>query len=45
MINMRVVGGVPVFAGEQVAIDVVDAEYNAMCRRCYKNALKETKEE
>ena len=45
MINMRVVGGVPVFAGEQVAIDGVDAEYKAMCRRCYKNALKETKEE
>ncbi|MEE3343737.1 MAG: thymidine kinase [Bacilli bacterium] len=45
MINMRIVGGVPVFDGEQVAIDGVDAEYRAMCRYCYKNALKETKEE
>ena len=41
MFNMRIVKGVPVFNGEQVAIDGVDAEYKAMCRYCYKNALKE----
>lgn len=43
MFNMRIVGGIPVFDGEQLAIDGVDAEYKAMCRYCYKNALKESK--
>lgn len=41
MFNMRIVDGNPVFDGKQLAIDGVDAEYKAMCRYCYKNALKE----
>ena len=43
MYNMRIVEGIPVFDGKQLAIDGVDAEYRAMCRFCYKNALKERK--
>ena len=43
MVNMRIVDGIPVFDGKQLAIDGVDAEYKAMCRFCYKNALKERK--
>ena len=31
------------FDGEQLAIDGVDAEYKALCRFCYKNALKDRK--
>lgn len=41
MFNMRIVKGIPVFDGEQLAIDGIDAGYEAMCRYCYKNALKE----
>lgn len=35
--NMRLEGGIPVFDGEQIAIDGVDATYEAKCRKCYKN--------
>ena len=34
--NMRVENGRPVFVGEQVAIDGVDATYRSVCRSCYK---------
>ncbi len=44
MFNVRIVNGFPVFDGEQLAIDGVDAEYKAMCRYCYKNVLKENTE-
>ena len=37
---MRLENGVPVFEGEQVLIDGVDATYNSVCRRCYKEAKK-----
>lgn len=40
--NMRLVNGIPVFEGEQVAIDGVEATYEAVCRRCYKEAKKKT---
>lgn len=38
--NMRIVDGIPVFDGEQVAIDGIDASYVAKCRYCYKEALR-----
>lgn len=38
--NMRLENGIPVFEGEQVAIDGVDATYKSVCRKCYKNAKK-----
>ena len=38
--NMRLENGVAVFEGEQVAIDGVEASYEAVCRRCYKSAEK-----
>ncbi|MBQ8681307.1 MAG: thymidine kinase [Bacilli bacterium] len=38
--NMRLYDGVPVFEGEQVAIDGVDATYESVCRKCYKDAKK-----
>ena len=38
--NMRLENGVPVFEGEQVLIDGVEATYNSVCRRCYKEAKK-----
>lgn len=41
--NMRLENGVPVFEGEQVAIDGVEASYEAVCRRCYKEAEKKIK--
>lgn len=34
---------IPVFSGEQVSIDGIDAEYDSVCRRCYKK-LKKGKE-
>lgn len=37
---MRFVDGIPVFSGEQVAIDGIDATYEAKCRYCYKNIEK-----
>ena len=27
---------IPVFSGEQVSIDGIDAEYDSVCRPCYK---------
>ena len=36
--NMRLINGVPVFEGEQVAIDGVDSEYKSVCRTCYEKA-------
>lgn len=41
--NMRLENGVPVFDGEQIAIDGVDALYKSVCRNCYKNAKKKNK--
>ena len=38
--NMRLENDVPVFEGEQVLIDGVEATYNSVCRRCYKEAKK-----
>ena len=38
--NMRLEGGIPVFEGEVVAIDGIDATYESMCRKCYKNHKK-----
>ena len=38
--NMRIENGIPVFDGEQIAIDGVDALYKSVCRNCYKNAKK-----
>ena len=38
--NMRLENGVPVFEGELVAIDGVDATYQSVCRKCYKDARK-----
>ena len=32
---------VPVFSGEQVSIDGKDAEYDSVCRTCYKKIKKE----
>jgi thymidine kinase len=39
--NMRIVNDNPVFNGDVVMIDGVDASYEAKCRYCYKNAIKE----
>lgn len=38
--NMRLDDGVPVFEGEVVAIDGIDATYQSLCRKCYKNMRK-----
>ncbi len=38
--NMRIENSIPVFDGEQIAIDGVDALYKSVCRTCYKNAKK-----
>lgn len=38
--NMRSENGVPVFEGEQIAIDGIDATYKSVCRKCYKDAKK-----
>lgn len=38
--NMRLENGIPVFLGKQVAIDGVDATYESVCRKCYKDAKK-----
>jgi len=32
---------IPVFEGEQIAIDGIDSEYDSVCRRCYKKLRKE----
>ena len=36
--NMRLENNIPVFDGEQIAIDGIDATYESVCRNCYKNA-------
>lgn len=41
--NMRLFKGIPVFEGQQVAIDGIEASYEAVCRKCYKNARKRLK--
>lgn len=38
--NMRLENDVPVFSGEQIAIDGIDARYDSVCRRCYNNVRK-----
>ena len=38
--NMRIDNGKPVFDGEQIAIDGIEATYESVCRKCYKNANK-----
>lgn len=32
---------IPVFSGEQIAIDGIDSEYDSVCRKCYKKLRKE----
>lgn len=32
---------VPVFSGEQISIDGIDAEYDSVCRACYKKLKRE----
>ena len=32
---------IPVFSGEQVSIDGIDAEYDSVCRPCYKKLRRE----
>ena len=39
-INMRIIEGIPVFEGDQIMIDGVEAEYEAKCRKCYKKLKK-----
>ena len=41
--NMRLDNGIPVFEGDVVAIDGIDATYESMCRKCYKNHKKKIK--
>lgn len=41
--NMRLKNGNPVFEGEQVAIDGVDAEYKPVCRSCYEKEKNKAK--
>lgn len=38
--NMRLENGETVFDGEQIAIDGIDATYESVCRKCYKDAKK-----
>ena len=38
--NMRLYDGIPVFEGDVVAIDGIDATYKSLCRKCYKNEKK-----
>lgn len=39
--NMRLENGIPVFDGDQIMIDGIEATYEAKCRRCYKKLKKE----
>lgn len=43
--NMRIVDGKAVFDGEVVAIDGVDVSYRSVCRKCYKDELKNSLKE
>jgi len=38
--NMRLLDGVPVFEGEVIAIDGIEATYESVCRKCFKDAKK-----
>lgn len=38
--NMRLENNIPVFDGEQIAIDGIEASYKSVCRKCYNNAKK-----
>ncbi len=38
--NVRMENGIPVFDGDQIMIDGVDATYEAKCRKCYKELKK-----
>lgn len=38
--NMRLENNIPVFNGEQIAIDGIEASYKSVCRKCYNNAKK-----
>ncbi|MDD5826453.1 MAG: thymidine kinase [Bacilli bacterium] len=38
--NMRLVNKIPSFEGEQIAIDGIEATYESMCRKCYKDTKK-----
>ena len=38
--NMRLENGIPVFEGDTIAIDGIDATYESKCRKCYKNIKK-----
>lgn len=33
--NMRLINGVPVFEGEQIAVNKDEVEYKPVCRKCY----------
>lgn len=41
--NARFIDGEFVFEGDQVAIDGVDASYEALCRKCYKKLRRKKK--
>lgn len=43
--NMRIIDGKSVFTGEVVAIDGVDVSYRSVCRKCYKDELKNSLKE
>ena len=38
--NMRLENGQPVFSGEQIAIDGIEATYESNCRKCYSKIKK-----
>jgi thymidine kinase len=42
--NMRMENGIPVFSGEQIAIDGVEATYESKCRSCYKRMKRKYKD-
>lgn len=38
--NMRLENDIPIFSGDVIAIDGIDATYKSVCRKCYKNEKK-----
>lgn len=38
--NMRIENEIPIFDGEIIAIDEIDATYKSVCRKCYKSEKK-----
>lgn len=38
--NMRLENNIPVFNGEVIAIDGIEATYKSVCRKCYKSEKK-----